>query len=69
MTIVRHEDVRALKYCNRGARQFFERHGLDWSAFLRDGVDEGVLAALGDHMANEAIEQAKKREAQSNGRQ
>lgn len=64
MTRVLHEDLRAIKFCNRGSREFFERHGLDWSEFLRHGVDAQVLLDLDDHMALQVVEQARKREAQ-----
>ncbi|EMB0054677.1 hypothetical protein U6415_006556, partial [Pseudomonas aeruginosa] len=32
-------------YCHRQARDFFKRHGLDWMAFLRDGIEADVLVA------------------------
>lgn len=63
MTTVIHEDIRALKYCNRGAREFFERHGLDWSEFLAVGIDAQRLRQIDDAMAAMAIERAERREA------
>ncbi len=65
MTTVTHEDIRALKYCNRGARQFFERHGLDWSDFLVNGIGADRLRQIDDAMAAMAIERAERREAAS----
>lgn len=62
------QDLRSLQYCSSGSRQFFERHGLDWAAFLRDGIDAQDLISTGDAMAEAAVEQAKKREAVSDGR-
>ncbi len=49
--IVTMRDVRACKMCARGARAFFNRHGLDWSDFIRNGIDSSVLEATGDAMA------------------
>jgi len=66
MTVVLHRHIRELGYCNRGARAFFERHGLDWRAFLAAGIPASRLAATGDAMAMKAVERAQ-REA-CNGR-
>jgi len=58
---VTHADMRALAYCNRGARQWFCRHGLDWSSFLARGLPADVLLATGDAMAREVVEAARRR--------
>jgi hypothetical protein len=57
--IVTHQDIAKLRYCNRGARRFFEQHGLDWSLFRTEGLSSTVLAATGDEMALAAIRQAR----------
>lgn len=64
--IVLHRHIRELGYCNRGARAFFARHGLDWSAFLANGISAERLQRTGDAMALKAIEHAK---GAANGRQ
>ena len=43
--------IRQCKMCSRGARAFFERHGLDWSEFLRAGLPVETLEKTGDAMA------------------
>lgn len=43
--------VRQCKMCSRGARAFFDRHGLDWSEFLRAGLPVEALERIGDAMA------------------
>ena len=43
--------VRQCRMCSRGARGFFERHGLDWSEFLRAGLPVEALERTGDAMA------------------
>lgn len=58
MTTVRMVHIRQAKQCSRGARKFFERHGLDWAAFLREGIDARELKATGDAMALAVVEQA-----------
>lgn len=58
--IVTMRDVRACKMCARGARAFFKRHGLDWSDFIRNGIDASVLEATGDAMALKVVDYAKR---------
>jgi hypothetical protein len=48
-------------YCHKGARVFFARHGLDWSDFVKHGVDEDTLLATGDAMAVRLVEHARSR--------
>lgn len=40
MSRVTINDVRAAGLCVRGAREWFQRHGLDFRAFLKDGMTE-----------------------------
>lgn len=56
-----HQDIAVLRFCNRGARQFFERHGLDWSEFIKNGIPFETLEVIDDEMARQSIIQAKKR--------
>jgi len=48
-------DIRRAGYCARGAKSWFEGKGLDFRAFLRDGMDEDAWAALGDAHADEVL--------------
>lgn len=45
-------------YCNRGARPWFARHGLDWTAFVKHGIDERALLATGDGFAAALVDWA-----------
>lgn len=58
--IVKMEDLRSLRYCSRGIREFFERHNLDYSSFLQHGIPgKELLSASGnDAMAAAAVEVA-----------
>ncbi len=47
--------IRKAKMCSGGGRSFFERHGLDWSDFLKNGIDVEIIEGLGDHMANQVV--------------
>lgn len=59
--MVRMDDVRAAHMCSRGARTFCERYGINWSAFLKEGVSSTRLEEIGDYMGLQALEMAKKR--------
>lgn len=51
--------IRQCKMCSRGARAFFEKHGLDWTSFLRDGVPVETLEQTGDAMAKQVADAAR----------
>lgn len=55
------EHVRAARMCSRGARAFFERHGLDWQRFLTEGLPAEQIEATGDAMALKVVEVARGR--------
>lgn len=52
-------------YCARGARAWFERHGLDFRAFVRDGLDESAFLGTGDGMAAALVRWAHECEARA----
>jgi hypothetical protein len=58
--IVRMEHLRELRYCARGVRSFFQRHNLDYTVFLSDGIEAGELLRVtnNDGMAVAAVEVA-----------
>lgn len=49
-------DVRAAKMCSRGTRAWFDRQGLDYSDFLKNGIDAEKFIATGDPMALQVVE-------------
>lgn len=59
--IVRMEHMRALKYCARGVRELAESCGIDYAAFLRDGIEaERLLEATNnDAMVQAVVEVAR----------
>lgn len=59
--IITHAQMKAYGYCNRGARPFFERHGLDWADFVANGIDEDLLRATEDAMAIALVEHIKEK--------
>lgn len=61
MIRVKMNHIRAAKMCSRGARQWFERHGLDWSTFLREGLPVEEIEATGDAMALRVARVARER--------
>lgn len=54
-------DVRAVRMCSGGAREFFKRHNLDWNTFLKEGLPAEVIEATGDAMALQVVEVARGR--------
>lgn len=56
-------DVRAIKFCSRGARQWFTRHGLDYDRFLRTGLPVAEVDAVGDALSDQVAAQARLRAA------
>jgi hypothetical protein len=55
------KDIRAAKICFQGARPWFRRHGLDWQAFVRTGIEAGRLEATGDALALRVTAEARRR--------
>ena len=53
--IVTINDVRSAGHCAQGARAWFVGHGLDFRAFLRDGIPARQVAAMGDGLADQVI--------------
>jgi len=54
-TVITIDHVRAAGLCVNGSRSWFARHGLDFRAFLRDGLDAETLLATGDAMAQRVV--------------
>lgn len=54
------DDVRRY-HCSRGARRWFEQHGLDFRRFLEHGIDAEEFLATGDWRAQQIVD-AKRRE-------
>ena len=44
--------------CARGTRAWFDKYKLDYSDFLKNGIDEEVLLSTGDAFAIAVVEQA-----------
>lgn len=62
MTTVTLQDCVDLGYCARAMRPWFKVHGLDFYAFVEQGLDEETLLALDDDFAVKAVERARRRE-------
>jgi hypothetical protein len=57
--IVKMSHVRQAHMCSRGTREFFNRLGLDWQTFIKDGLPVEVIEATGDSMAMQVAEVAR----------
>ena len=49
-------DIRAAGHCVRGAKDWFDRHGLDFRDFLKRGIPEAEFLASGDAMAKRIVD-------------
>lgn len=56
--IITMSHIRKAQFCSRGGRTWFKQHGLDWSKFLREGLDEDEFRKTGDALALKLIEVA-----------
>jgi hypothetical protein len=45
------DDVRRAGHCVKGAREWFDRHGLDFRDFIQNGIEEKKFLASGDDIA------------------
>ncbi len=55
-------------YCRGKGQEWFDRHGLDFRAFVKHGIDESVLLATGDGLAITLVAWARECEAQEPAR-
>lgn len=60
--VIRIADIRAAGFCVKGARNWFELHGLDFKAFLRDGMPASTLIEKGDGLAKKVVEHRRNRD-------
>lgn len=56
---------RGIGYCRGKGHEWFDRHGLDFRAFVREGIAADVLLATGDGMAIALVEWARQCEAEA----
>lgn len=54
-------------FCLPLSRQWFARHGLDFRAFVREGIDAERLLATGDGMAAALVQWARECEERAHG--
>jgi hypothetical protein len=62
VTTVRIRHVRQANLCASGTRAWFQRYNIDYTHFLKHGIDAEVLIATGDHFAHVVVEKAKAEE-------
>jgi hypothetical protein len=53
-------DGRGAKYCIPGTKAFFERHGLDFKDFMKNGIAISELEHIDDVMCRRVIEEARR---------
>lgn len=50
-------------FCRGQSREWARRHGLDWRAFVKQGIDAEALEATGDGLALALVKWARECEA------
>lgn len=45
-------------YCTKGGRRFFDRYGLDWTEFVKNGLSEELFTETGDALAINLVKHA-----------
>lgn len=53
-------DIREAGHCVRGTSDWFKAHGLDFKAFLREGIDVDTFVGTGDEMAAMVVEEKRR---------
>lgn len=61
------DDIRRAGHCPRGAKAWFEAHGLDFRTFVKPverggGLPASVLLATGDALAEQVVRRKRERE-------
>lgn len=64
MTTVRIKHIRQAGFCASGTRAWFERYNIDYTDFLKNGIDAERILAVGDHFGNVCVEKARAEEQQ-----
>lgn len=49
------QDLRYYKHCLKGARKFFKENGLNWSDFLKNGIEASKLEDISNDVMVERI--------------
>ena len=65
--LIRVDDLRKSGVCPK-ASAWFEKQGLDWRDFVRNGISGARLVATGDAIAVRVVEEAQARKGAGNGR-
>lgn len=60
--IITMNDIRATGHCTRGARKWFIANGLDFGAFLKQGLPASELLKTGDSLAQQVVDARLKRD-------
>lgn len=60
MTKITVTDLRRAGHCASGIKRWFDTQGIDFRAFLKDGIDDETLRATGDGQVLNALKQIEK---------
>lgn len=66
--IITAKDLRQAGHCIRGARPWFERHGMDFRKFIKEGIPAEEFLSKGDALAQRVVDRKLALEEASDGR-
>lgn len=49
------DDVRRARHCVKGARKWFEAHGMDFRKFIQEGIPVDEFLEKGDALAEDVV--------------
>jgi len=59
--IITMQDIRACGFCGSGARRWFAEQGLDFHAFMKNGMTATAMLATGDALGEMVVVHARER--------
>ncbi|EBC4877323.1 hypothetical protein C2W27_14345 [Salmonella enterica] len=63
-SVITMAQIRAAGGCASGVRAFFSRYGLDFRAFMANGIEAETLLATGDALAVDVVTKARALESE-----
>lgn len=60
--IIRIDDIRKAGHCVTGAKAWFDRHGLDFRDFLKNGIPAAEFIEKGDALSKRIVDRKIERE-------
>ncbi|MES0340691.1 MAG: hypothetical protein ABUK08_00085 [Candidatus Humimicrobiaceae bacterium] len=60
--LVKMYHAKALNYCSNGVKHWCKQNGINYIKFIKIGIEEDIILAVGDGMARRVVETAREME-------